>query len=93
MKLGVRKSSTHPFSNISDENLWEALKTKRTELAREQGVPPYVIFHDSTLQEMVKSTPTTLDHFSRIGGVGQAKLERYGKHFIEVIQESLDRPT
>jgi ATP-dependent DNA helicase RecQ len=88
-KSGAKKGSTHPFSNIADENLWESLKAKRTELAREQGVPPYVIFHDSTLQEMVKSTPTTLDQFSRIGGVGQAKLERYGEHFIKVIQEKL----
>jgi ATP-dependent DNA helicase RecQ len=91
-KSGAKKSSTHPFSNIADENLWEALKAKRTELAREQGVPPYVIFHDSTLQEMVKSTPTTLDHFSRIGGVGQAKLERYGERFLKVIQENQERP-
>jgi ATP-dependent DNA helicase RecQ len=93
-KLAKSRSSktTHPFNNIADENLWEALKAKRTELAREQGVPPYVIFHDSTLQEMVKSTPTTLDQFSRIGGVGQAKLERYGEHFIKVIQESLSQP-
>lgn len=83
--------TTHPFSNIADENLWEALKAQRTVLAREQGVPPYVIFHDSTLQEMVKSTPTTLDQFSRIGGVGQAKLERYGKYFIKVVQESLSQ--
>ncbi|CAM3780113.1 DNA helicase RecQ [Polynucleobacter arcticus] len=89
-KAGSKKSSTHPFNNIADENLWELLKAKRTELAREQGVPPYVIFHDSTLQEMVKSSPTTLDQFSRIGGVGQAKLERYGEHFIQVIQESLE---
>jgi ATP-dependent DNA helicase RecQ len=91
-KSGAKKSSTHPFSNIADEKLWEALKAKRTELAREQGVPPYVIFHDSTLQEMVRATPTTLDQFSRIGGVGQAKLERYGEHFIEAIQENLVNP-
>jgi len=79
------KRSTHPFNNIADETLWEALKAKRTELAREQEVPPYVIFHDSTLQEMVRSAPTSVEQFSRIGGVGQAKLERYGRHFIEVI--------
>ncbi|MBU3593586.1 DNA helicase RecQ [Polynucleobacter sp. 71A-WALBACH] len=91
MKSGAKKSSTHPFSNIADESLWEALKAKRTELAREQGVPPYVIFHDSSLQEMVKSAPTTLDHFSQIGGVGQTKLERYGEHFLKVIQENLER--
>ena len=90
--MGAKKSSTHPFSNVADEKLWEALKAKRTELAREQGVPPYVIFHDSTLLEMVRSTPKTLDQFSCIGGVGQAKLERYGEHFIEVIQENLANP-
>jgi ATP-dependent DNA helicase RecQ len=89
-KSGSRKGATHPFSNITDEKLWEVLKAQRTELAREQGVPPYVIFHDSTLQEMVKSTPTSLDQFSRISGVGQAKLERYGEHFIKVIQEHLE---
>lgn len=89
-KSGARKGSTHPFSNIADEKLWEALKAQRTELAREQGVPPYVIFHDSTLLEMVKSAPTTLDQFSHISGVGQAKLERYGKHFIEVILQHLE---
>jgi ATP-dependent DNA helicase RecQ len=53
-------------------------------------VPPYVIFHDSTLQEMVQSTPTTLDQFSRITGVGQAKLERYGEHFTNVILKHLE---
>ena len=89
-KSGVKKGSTHPFRNIADERLWEVLKAQRTELAREQGVPPYVIFHDSTLQEMVKSTPTTLDQFSHISGVGQAKLERYGEHFIKVILEHLE---
>ena len=89
-KSGARKGSTHPFSNIADEILWETLKAKRTELAREQGVPPYVIFHDSTLHEMVQSTPTTLDQFSRITGVGQAKLERYGECFIKVMLEHLE---
>jgi ATP-dependent DNA helicase RecQ len=88
-KSGASKRSTHPFTNIADENLWEALKAKRTELARQQGVPPYLIFHDSTLQEMVKSSPITLDQFSRIGGVGQAKLERYGTHFIKVVEATL----
>ncbi|SNX29355.1 ATP-dependent DNA helicase RecQ [Polynucleobacter meluiroseus] len=89
-KSGAKKSSTHPFTNIADETLWVALKAKRSELAREQGVPPYVIFHDSTLQEMVNSMPISLEQFSRIGGVGQAKLERYGEHFIEVVQASLN---
>jgi ATP-dependent DNA helicase RecQ len=67
-----------------------ALKAQRTELARDQGVPPYVIFHDSTLLEMMKQTPTTLGQFERLSGVGQAKLEKYGQQFIQVIKSSLD---
>ena len=68
-----------------DEGLWEALRARRTELAAEQGVPPYVIFHDSTLREMVALRPRTPDDFSRLGGVGETKLHRYGADFIAVI--------
>jgi ATP-dependent DNA helicase RecQ len=65
--------------------LWSALKEKRLALAREQGVPPYVIFHDSTLIEMCDKKPRTLDDFAMLSGVGQSKLLRYGEKFIEVI--------
>ncbi len=54
-------------------------------LAKEQGVPPYVIFHDSTLAEMAQAKPRHLDEFARISGVGAAKLERYGEDFLAVI--------
>jgi len=56
--------------------LWLALKAKRLELAREQGVPPYVIFHDSTLLGILSQRPATLDELARVSGVGQAKLAR-----------------
>ena len=68
-----------------DEGLWEALRSRRTELAADQGVPPYVIFHDSTLREMVARRPRTPDDFSLLGGVGETKLHRYGADFIAVI--------
>ena len=68
-----------------DETLWEALRTRRTELASKQGVPPYVIFHDSTLREMVALRPRTPDDFSGLAGVGDTKLRRYGDDFIAVI--------
>lgn len=64
--------------------LWLALKSKRLELAHEQGVPPYIIFHDATLIEMHARRPKTLAEFETITGVGQSKLDRYGKIFIEV---------
>ena len=68
-----------------DEALWEDLRACRTELAKAQKVPPYVIFHDSTLRAMVELRPRTLDEFSRLGGVGETKLRRYGEHFLAVI--------
>jgi ATP-dependent DNA helicase RecQ len=77
--------SREPFVGANDNPLWIALKAKRTELAREQGVPPYIIFHDSTLLEILNKRPRTTAEFSQISGVGQAKLSRYAAHFLEVI--------
>ncbi len=68
-----------------DEALWEALRARRLELAREQGVPPYVIFHDATLLEMVHRRPRDLGAMSVIPGVGRSKLDRYGETFLAVI--------
>ena len=68
-----------------DEALWEALRARRTELARAQSVPPYVIFHDSTLRDMVHRRPRTLEDFARLSGVGETKLDRYGEEFLAVI--------
>ncbi len=84
------KKSNHEVASSAEEKLFNALKAQRTELSREQGVPPYVIFHDSTLLEMMKMAPTTLAQFQRLNGVGQAKLEKYGQQFIQVIKSSLD---
>jgi ATP-dependent DNA helicase RecQ len=67
--------------------LWQALKNKRLELAREQGVPPYIIFHDSSLIEIHAKKPKTLTEFSYITGVGESKLKRYAVAFIEVVTE------
>lgn len=66
--------------------LWDALRTKRLELANAQNLPPYIIFHDSTLAEMVQYRPHTLQDFARLGGVGTRKLEQYGQQFLEVIE-------
>ncbi len=68
-----------------EERLWERLRARRVELAREQGVPPYVIFHDSTLLEMLRRRPRDLAGMARIGGVGATKLERYGQTFLDVL--------
>ena len=68
-----------------DEALWEALRARRTEFAKAQAVPPYVIFHDSTLHEMVHHRPRTPEEFARLSGVGETKLSRYGDEFLAVI--------
>ena len=75
------------FAGANDDPLWQALKAKRLELAREQGVPPYVIFHDSTLLEILNQRPGNLTELGRISGVGQAKLTRYGDDFLRVIED------
>ncbi len=74
-----------PFPGAGEDPLWQALRARRTELAREQGVPPYVIFHDSTLLEMLRQRPVSLAELGQISGIGQAKLARYGEAFLQVL--------
>jgi ATP-dependent DNA helicase RecQ len=69
----------------TNDPLWQALKSKRLELARAQGVPPYIIFHDITLQDIYHKKPKTVMEFAHIFGVGQRKLEQYAQAFIDVI--------
>jgi len=66
--------------------LFEALRERRLELARDQDVPPYVIFNDSTLHAMVEHLPDTPRDFRQLHGVGDVKLERYGDTFLEVVR-------
>jgi ATP-dependent DNA helicase RecQ len=80
--------SKEGYAEANDDPLWFDLKAKRMELAKEQGVPPYVIFHDSTLLEILNQKPHTLDELGRISGVGQAKLARYGDAFLQVLEDS-----
>ena len=70
-----------------DEALWQALRTTRTTLAKEQRVPPYVVFHDTTLRELVRLKPLTLEQMERIQGVGEHKLRKYGEAFVQVVRE------
>jgi len=70
-----------------DQSLWEALRALRMSLAEKAGVPPYVIFHDSTLQEMLKKRPCTQNEMSKISGVGEQKLSKFGQQFINEISK------
>ncbi len=81
---GSKKPKEH---NIRDEDmeLWEALRACRKNLASEQGIPPFMIFHDATLIELLTNKPDSLQAFSAIGGVGQKKLDKYAQDFMQVI--------
>ncbi|MCQ4294914.1 DNA helicase RecQ [Pseudomonas stutzeri] len=72
-----------------ERETWEALRTLRRKLAEEHSVPPYVIFPDATLLEMLRSQPASLSDMAGISGVGARKLERYGQAFLEVLQGSV----
>ncbi len=85
-KSGRKRSSTQ-FNKKADTRLWNALRDCRKQLAEEQGVPAYVIFHDATLAEMVERQPQTIEQLGRISGIGERKLESYGSAFLEVILE------
>ena len=88
-KAGKAKGGADARAALAGANenpLWAALKARRLELAREQGVPPYVIFHDSTLLEILSRRPKNLGALAGISGVGQAKLARYGEAFLKVLR-------
>jgi ATP-dependent DNA helicase RecQ len=68
--------------------LFRALRDLRARLAKEQNVPAYVIFHDSTLREIAERRPDSLPELGRIGGIGGAKLARYGEEVLEVVREA-----
>jgi ATP-dependent DNA helicase RecQ len=69
-----------------DASLLAALKAWRLQQARDQAVPPYVVFHDRTLMEIAARLPADLDALSQVSGVGAAKLERYGQAVLQVLQ-------
>lgn len=84
------KQSSYDFSGDPErQKVWEALRSRRTELAKAQGVPAYIIFHDATLMEMVACHPGTLSELGQVSGVGASKLEKYGAEFLEVLNDCL----
>ncbi|WP_297794342.1 DNA helicase RecQ [uncultured Marinobacter sp.] len=72
---------------ITDQAGWEALRACRKSLAEQQGVPPYVIFHDTTLFDMLERRPTTLSELAEVNGVGAAKLEKYGEIILQALAD------
>jgi ATP-dependent DNA helicase RecQ len=85
-KTKTPRAARSPFTRETDQHLWEALRARRLELAKKQGVPPYVVFHDATLAEMVERRPQSLDELAHISGVGERKLAAYGQDILDVIR-------
>lgn len=83
----VARQTKTPLPEDIDIGLWEALRECRRALAQQQGVPPYVIFHDSTLQAMALLMPRSVHEFGTLPGVGERKREKYGSVFLDVIRE------
>ena len=86
-KAKSRERKSNRFADSEHDHLWQALRSRRQQLADEQGVPAYMIFHDATLAEMVENRPETLTHMSNISGVGERKLNDYGEVFLDVLNE------
>ncbi|MCK5878047.1 MAG: helix-turn-helix domain-containing protein, partial [Candidatus Marithrix sp.] len=84
----TRTSQWRSFTG-TDMLLWKSLLNKRLELADTQDIPPYAIFHDSTLEDIVLKQPHTLEEFTDLSGVGAKKLERYGQIFIDILDEHI----
>ena len=68
-----------------DSDMFKKLSQLRKEIAYANGLPPYMVFHDKALWQMVEAMPQNMAAFSKISGVGQAKLKKYGESFLAVI--------
>ncbi len=84
VRRNVTASDLDPGARI----LWEALRAWRLEEARRQELPPYVIFHDSTLIEVARRRPISLASLAAIPGIGASKLDRYGSAVIAIVAET-----
>ena len=97
-QLFLRKETIHKTTSSSKKNepledfqhpvekeIWDALRKFRLDLAREQGVPPYVVFHDRTLRQIARDVPRTFGELGRVYGIGESRLERYGEDLLDVL--------
>ncbi|MFN8389625.1 MAG: DNA helicase RecQ [Bdellovibrionota bacterium] len=83
---GSRASSADPSLAPREQSLFEKLRACRLDLAKKNSVPPYVIFHDTTLKEIAKRNPQSVAELQRISGIGEAKLARYGEALLTVLR-------
>ena len=89
-KSSRKGRKSYNTDKASNNILWEALRACRKEIAEENNVPPFVIFHDATLSEMMERQPTSDEQFLQLSGVGENKLEKYAAAFLKVISEHVN---
>jgi ATP-dependent DNA helicase RecQ len=87
IKRGKKIAGSPRSRDDSNTLLWDTLRAKRREIADDQQVAPYMIFHDATLMAMMEHKPTTLEQMGQLSGVGQHKLDLYGEKFLTIIRE------
>ncbi len=92
IKPGKKTPSNKTVSEINAA-LWDALRAKRREIADEQDVPPYIIFHDATLMAMLEAKPANRQQMALLSGVGEQKLKLYADQFLEIISKHVDGHT
>jgi len=86
----MREAEDEVAIGPADERLLAVLKSVRTSIAREEHVPPYIVFSDRTLAELAVRRPRSLTAFQDVRGVGPMKLERYGERFLDAISKADD---
>ncbi|MDB9911884.1 DNA helicase RecQ [Flavobacteriaceae bacterium] len=89
-KLQAKTKEVKETSAVKTKELFEKLRVLRAVYAKDMGVPAYVIFSDASLKDMEQKKPTTMEGFSKISGVGKAKLEKYAAAFIKIIAKHQD---
>ena len=91
-KRVIAKFPQPPESVSKESTIFQALRSLRKTIARQHGIPPYVVFPDSTLREMCERLPLNREDMLRITGVGEIRFERYGSQFLELIQKYVADP-
>lgn len=89
-KSSRKGRKSYNTDSASNNKLWEALRACRKRLAEENDVPPFVIFHDATLSEMMERQPANRKQFLNLNGVGESKLEKYADAFLIVISDHIN---
>ncbi|WP_439105964.1 DNA helicase RecQ [Congregibacter sp.] len=84
----ARRTTKTALPEHIDVGLWEALRECRRQLAEDQGIPPYIIFHDRTLQLICEQRPKNVTEFAAISGVGDRKRDKYAEAFLRVVNNS-----